>query len=61
MASRGILGYISSGINLKSLRGLNSLRKLWRIKQRKELRCLGWIMVESFVEINSNNYVRRVI
>ena len=39
MTSRGKLGYISSGRNLKSLTDLKSLRLLLRIKQRNKLRC----------------------
>jgi hypothetical protein len=40
MTSRGILGYISSGRNLKSLTSLKSLRLLLRIKQEKKIKVL---------------------
>jgi hypothetical protein len=34
---------------------------MWRIKQRKELRCRGQIMAESSARMNSNNSVRSVV
>jgi hypothetical protein len=46
---------------MKYFIGFNSLRLLWRIRGRKELRCRGQIMVESYVEMNSKNYVRSVV
>jgi hypothetical protein len=61
MTSRGILGYISSGRNLKYLIGLKSLSLLLRINQRKELRCRGQIMVESSAGMNLKNFVRSAI
>jgi hypothetical protein len=40
MTSQGILGYISSGINLKSLTGLKSVRLVLRIKIEKIIKVL---------------------
>jgi hypothetical protein len=61
MASQGIHGFISSRRNLKSLKNSKSLSLLWIIRQRRELRCQGWIMVDNYTEMNSNNSIRSVV
>jgi hypothetical protein len=61
MISRGIHEFISLGINLQSLTNSNSLRLSWRIEHNREIRCRGRIMVENFVEMNSNNSIRSVV
>jgi hypothetical protein len=46
---------------MKYLTGLKSLRLLLRIKQRKELRCRGRIIVESSAGMNLKNSVRNAV